>query len=334
MVKTILVLLVALVAIAAGSQQPLFGEEIYQQEFVHFAKTFNKNYPHDQFFERYNVFKANLDFIHLHNLKAESTNDSFTMEMNHFGDLSFNEFHSLYTGYKHIENPHSRAMNMAPLHNLFEAVPTSIDWRTKNAVTPVKDQGQCGSCWAFSAIGAVEGAFAIKNKKLQDFSEQELVDCAQAQGNEGCNGGLMDGAFEYIIAAGGNCPEKSYPYKAMDGKCKSSTCPRMKTITGYKDVKANDEKALATAALLGPVSVAIEADQPAFQFYSKGIFSSPCGTNLDHGVLVVGFGTEAGKDYWIVKNSWGGTWGDKGYIRIARGKNLCGIAMQPSYPTI
>merc|ERR1712093_332796 len=203
--------------------------------------------------------------------------------------------------------------------------------------------------------GSVEGINAIKTGKLESFSEQELVSCAGSYGNQGCNGGLMDDGFKYIMAKGDTL-ESNYPYTGKTGTCQQSkTSPIAVKITGYSDVAASNEAQLQAAVAQQPVSVAIEADQSGFQFYKSGVFSGTCGAKLDHGVLAVGYGTDSGKDYWKIKNSWAATWGDKGYIRLARGtKNTtstngrkllgggggggksgeCGLLKQPSYPSV
>jgi len=212
----------------------------------------------------------------------------------------------------------------------------SIDWTTKGAVTPVKNQGQCGSCWAFSSTGGLEGQWEIATGSLQSISEQQLVDCSKNGGNAGCNGGLMDNSFEWYQTKAA-ATEGSYPYTGRDGSCKSSgwtTAVPEGGVTGHKDI-SNENALLDAVTNVGPISVAIEADQSSFQGYSGGVLTGNCGTNLDHGVLAVGFGTESGTDYWKVKNSWGASWGMNGYILIERGDNKCGIADgPPSYPVV
>jgi len=298
----------------------------YQTAFTNWMIEQGKTYAAEEFFAKYEVFKVNFDFVAAHN----AGNHTWTVELNKFADLTRGEFKATYLGFK----PDFRLTQ--PVRSLYtgpQAYPSgSVDWSQQGAVTGVKDQGQCGSCWAFSTTGSMEGAIYIKYKVLNSLSEQELVDCGTAYGNLGCNGGLMDRAFKYA-EANGLCSEAAYPYKAANGNCNKAGCtaqPYTK-LTGYKDVTTT-ENALGAAVDLGPVSVAIEADQTGFQLYKSGVFSGVCGQNLDHGVLTVGYGTDQGQDYWKVKNSWGTSWGEAGYIRMIRNKDECGIANEPSYP--
>merc|ERR1711959_866905 len=209
-----------------------------------------------------------------------------------------------------------------------EELAASVDWTTQGAVTPVKDQGQCGSCWAFSTTGGMEGAWQIASGSLTSMSEQQLVDCSTQ--NSGCNGGSMELAFNYAGTTN-VATEASYPYTARDGSCKSSytTAIPRGGVTGYESV-GQSTNSLKSALQTGPVSVAIEADQMAFQLYSGGVLSSGCGTNLDHGVLAVGYTDNAFK----VKNSWGSSWGENGYLQISTSGNVCGIHSDASYPTV
>jgi len=324
------VLCIALLGLAVANAAS-FSEAEYQAMFTKFIGQYNKKYTADTFFFRYTVFKANMDKVAL----ANKQKHSYTLGMNEMGDMTHAEFKAAKLGYAKIDRAVLRGANACPVGN----VPASVDWTTKNAVTPIKNQGQCGSCWSFSTTGSVEGAVAIATSHLVSLSEQQLVDCSTAQGNEGCNGGLMDNAFQYIISNGGLTTEAGYPYTATGPNTCNVQTPLASTITGYCDVNSGDENALAAAVAVGPVSVAIEADQSCFQFYSSGVMSDPtCGTQLDHGVLAVGYGTVQGVNYWNVKNSWGTSWGNNGYIWLGKqvaGQPLgvCGIASEPSYPT-
>ncbi|ERN13683.1 hypothetical protein AMTRI_Chr06g177240 [Amborella trichopoda] len=287
--------------------------------------------------KRFNVFKENVKFIHEFNKRDKP----YKLGLNKYGDMTNQEFRERRSGSKVA---HHRSRRGSPHGTTggfkYEGavdLPPSVDWRKKGAVTPVKDQGQCGSCWAFSTVVAVEGINQIKTKQLISLSEQELIDCDN-QDNQGCNGGLMDYAFDYIKKNGGLTTEENYPYVAEDGTCDANKeNSHVVVIDGHENVPVNNEDALLKATAHQPVSVAIDAGGEAFQFYSDGVFDGNCGTELDHGVAVVGYGTTVdGTKYWIVKNSWGPEWGEKGYIRMKRGvsaqEGLCGIAMEASYP--
>jgi len=287
---------------------------------------------------RRNVFAANVAKVQAHNAEYLAGRVGWTMAVNGFADMTASEFKERFTGGYRTKDKRSKNVNTSLLTTDVTALPASVDWNAAGAVTPVKNQQQCGSCWAFSTTGSTEGITFIKTQKLVSLSEQQLVDCSGAEGNQGCNGGLMDQGFQYIIDNKGITTEAAYPYTAADGTCKTKNVPAAATITGFTDVPTNSETALMTAVVQQPVSVAVEADQDSFQLYSGGVMDAACGTALDHGVLAVGYGTDAGKDYWQVKNSWGADWGMKGYILLGRGSAFpktgqCGIQMEPSYPT-
>jgi len=315
--------------------------EVVIEEWEHWKLQHGKNYtnPEEEKF-RMKIFMENSKRISQHNSRFLLGHHAYKLEMNHYGDLLPHEFTSVMNGYR---MDLKREGGLKGAHYISPAnveLPKNVDWRTQGAVTPVKNQGQCGSCWSFSTTGALEGQHFRKTGRLVSLSEQNLIDCSTSYGNHGCNGGLMDFAFAYIKDNGGIDTEESYPYEGEDDTCRYNKRNRGATDIGFVDVPQGDEDALKAAlATVGPVSVAIDASQSSFQFYSEGVYDEPnCSPmNLDHGVLAVGYGTDAktGQDFWLVKNSWGEEWGDQGYIRMARNKNnMCGIASSASYPQV
>ncbi|KAL8143747.1 hypothetical protein V2J09_016779 [Rumex salicifolius] len=284
--------------------------------------------------QRFKTFKSNLKHIDERNKEI----NSYWLGLKEFADLSHEEFKGRYLGLKAKQLPKRTLTQDFRYGDLSEdsELPKSVDWREKGAVTPVKNQGSCGSCWAFSTVAAVEGLNQIVTGNLTTLSEQELIDCDTAY-NNGCNGGLMDYAFEFITSNGGLHKEDDYPYLMDEGTCEQRNGEKqMITIAGYQDVPANDEQSLLKALSQQPVSIAIDASGRDFQFYSGGVYDGSCGTDLDHGVAAVGYGSTTRTDYTIVKNSWGDTWGERGYIRMKRStgkpEGLCGINKLASYP--
>jgi C1A family cysteine protease len=323
----------ACIAVYALTQQPktnslysntLTGEDM---EFLKYVAKYGKSYGTKEEFEfRADIFKKTLTALSQENSKNENT---FRVAVNKFADWTPAEYRRMLA-YKPIRG------NVTPVVDTSVSIPTSIDWRTEGAVNPIKDQGQCGSCWAFSAVGAMESRNKIKTGTLLDLSEQQLVDCAGGvYGNEGCNGGDMGTAMDYAHDKGMES-EKDYPYTAFDGNCNYDSSKVIARPVSRANVTPNNALALKTAIAAGPVSVAVEADTFVFQFYSGGILNSKaCGTNLDHGIVAVGYGVDPSKGpYYMVRNSWGSSWGMKGYINIAivDGPGICGIQMEPVYP--
>nr|CDJ26735.1 cathepsin L-like cysteine peptidase 6 protein [Tityus serrulatus] len=325
-----------LVALAVASP---FNKEL-DRHWEIFKQVHHKQYQiYEEGFRRL-IFEQNVERINKHNLEYQLGRKSYRLGLNAYADLTPQEFVKQMNGFITRANRTSKAGRV--FHRVQGVkLPDKVDWRDQGIVTPIKDQAQCGSCWAFSATGSLEGQWAKAHggkSGLISLSEQNLVDCSGAQGNLGCSGGLMDSAFDYIKANSGIDTESCYPYTALDGSCHFKKTCIGATLTGYVDIPSGDEDALKQAvATVGPVSVAIDASNFSFQLYDGGIYDEPyCSSSLlDHGVLAIGYGTEDGQDYWLVKNSWGTSWGEDGYIQMSRNKdNQCGIATQSSYPTV
>ena len=290
---------------------------------------------------RHTIWEEHKKYVDVHNKRADIF--GFTLAMNQYADLHNDEFRQIFNGLlpRDLSRPRN-GTNVRRVNFNVNDLPATVDWRPKGVVTPIKNQGTCGSCWAFSATGSLEGQHALKTGKLVSLSEQQLIDCSKSFHNNGCEGGLPDYAFEYLATVKGDDTEQSYPYRAEDGaKCLYNPSNVAANTTGHVDIRSKNEDALMEAvANVGPISTGMDASHITFQLYHSGVYNPwfLCSqTRLDHGVLVIGYGSEAwlfgSHKYWLVKNSWGTGWGEKGFFKIRRGDNKCGIATQASYPT-
>ncbi|XP_056618290.1 cathepsin S-like [Triplophysa dalaica] len=306
------------------------------QHWEMWKKTHGKNYSSEvEELGRRELWERNLQLITLHNLEASMGMQTYDLGMNHMGDLTTEEILRTLAGTR--VPPGFRRQMAKFVGSSGDPVPDNVDWREKGYVSSVKMQGACGSCWAFSSVGALEGQLKKTTGKLMDLSPQNLVDCSTKYGNKGCNGGFMSAAFQYVIDNGGIDPETSYPYEGVEKQCRYNPSQHVANCTRYNFVRQGDEDALKqTVAQVGPISVAIDATRPQFIMYRSGVYNdATCTKKVNHAVLVVGYGTLDGKDYWLVKNSWGTQFGDGGYIRIARNQNnMCGIASYACYPVM
>ncbi len=340
------------------------ARESLMTRFANWAHEHNIDVPEDDhlFLHMYENWVANDKLIDETNAK----NLSYTLGHNVYSGMSLAEFaEHMHFGMNRAFLGESKATVSVSeatvgeeknvyLRSEYGNLPTSVDWRTKGAVTNVKNQQQCGSCWSFSSTGSLEGAYAIKTGTLKSFSEQQLIDCDNIKnggGNLGCNGGNMEPTLQWIGKNGGICTEEAYPYVSgttqQAGTCQK-TCTKVSgsAVSKTVEVAPNSDSAMMTALAQQPVSIAIEADQSSYQLYKSGVFTGKCGNSLDHGVLLVGYGSDTGLDYYILKNSWGTTWGESGYMRIGKGNDpatgkpynggegQCGLLMQGVYPVL
>lgn len=315
------------------------NHEIFEEMWVEFSQNEGKASPHSHYIKnhRMNAFAQNIEAIIEHNSNAEKT---WTKGINKFSDMTQKEFKEYYKIKSFGEDQHCSATNERETVERTKGhhLPPNWDWRMHHGVTPVKNQGSCGSCWTFSTVGSLEAHELIKYKTWSNLSEQQLVDCAGDFDNHGCDGGLPSHAFEYIsVQSHGLSLDKDYPYTAKDGNCTANPKDFALTVVGGSvNITEGDEDELAEAVFHhGPVSVAFEVVDD-FSAYKSGVYSSTVCKNttndVNHAVVAVGYGTEDSVPYWIVKNSWGADWGDHGYFKIKRGVNMCGIAVCNSFP--
>ncbi|XP_046671436.1 procathepsin L-like [Homalodisca vitripennis] len=285
---------------------------------------------------RKSIFLKNLRFVREHNAKYKRGEETYEVEINIFADMSPDEILSR-KGYR---RPEGELRGGEPFKETTGVeLPNNVDWRKKGAVTEVKDQGFCGSGWAFSATGSLEGQNFLKTNTLVSLSEQNLVDCSTEDGNQGCEGGCPEKAFTYVSINKGIDTEASYPFEGEDNDCRYNPKNNGATGVGYVSLPTGNETSLQSAvAKIGPVSVCIDASLKSFYLYKRGVYRPKgCSTvDLDQCVLTVGYGNvKKGGDYWLLKNSWGTSWGMNGYIMMARNlNNMCGIATEASYPFV
>jgi len=282
---------------------------------------------------RIQLFRQNMRFIHSKNRQGLS----YKLAVNHLADRNPEEMIKL-RGKIHDPNlKYNGGQEFKYRASEVDGLPESLDWRLYGAVTPVKDQSVCGSCWSFGTVGSLEGTLFLATGELVRLSQQALVDCSWGFGNNGCDGGEDFRAYQWMIKHGGIPTEDSYgPYLGQDGYCHLNQSSVGLKITGFVNVTSGDENALKVAiAAKGPISVAIDASHKSLSFYSSGVYyEEDCRSDedgLDHAVLAVGYGTLGGKDYWLVKNSWSTYWGNDGYVLMARKNNNCGVTTSPTF---
>jgi cathepsin F len=327
-VVAVLALIFAAEAAKQIARNPVSDLALFRRFMIQHGKSYGTT---EERTRRFATFKDNLDRIN----RLNAANPGTDFGINKFADMSAEEFKSIYMSSKvAVRNPEwpvAAEVSQAAV----DALPTSFDWRDKGAVTPVKNQGQCGSCWSFSTTGNIEGRWFLANHSLINLSEQNLVDCDhecmkyenQNVCDQGCDGGLMPNAFTYVIKNGGIDQELAYPYEGVDGQCRFKANAIGAKISNFTMLSTDEDQIAAYLYANGPVSIAADAEE--WQFYTGGVFRAPCGKQLDHGILLTGFGvgdlTSSTIKWWWVKNSWGADWGLQGYLKVERGVGKCGL---------
>jgi len=326
----------ALVATGAFAIKINFPKADLDNDWALYKKVHHKNYRHNEDLKRRLIWERNVDKVATHNRQYDMGESTYTLAINKFADLTHEEFVANFTGRSLPRR--SKATKIYTPTGIDPNI-TSVDWRDEGAVTAIKDQGSCGSCWAFSTTGSLEGQTFLSTGNLVSLSEQNLVDCSQAYGPEGCDGGWMDDAMDYIQANGGINTEADYPYEGVDDTCRYDSSLAHYTLTGHVDIaKKSEDDLLDAVTNIGPISVAIDASEE-LQLYASGILDDDsCRSRkyfLNHGVLAIGYGATNDVEYWLVKNSWGTDWGEEGFFQLRRNaNNQCGIATVASFPTV
>jgi len=328
---------VAFVAVCSAVPHDASLKALFQAKWSNFKATHKKEYLGHEEPHRLQQFLESSHLVETHNERHAKGLESFHIALNDMSDLSPKEFNDMKCGYSPSRQTLGASQNASTFVSSGLAAPPSVDWRQQGAVTPVSNQGGCGSCYTFASAGALEGAFFRRTGRLVKLSEQHLLDCSGRYGNGGCDGGLMTNTYNYVIQNRGISSYNVYPYQERVMQCRWNPQYNAGTISSYSVVNRNSESSLMEAvAQVGPISVAMDASPRNLMMYRGGVFNNPaCSpTQLNHAVTLVGYGTEGGIPYWLIKNSWGAQWGEGGYVKIARAGNQCGITTDASFPTV